>query len=65
VIAKDLNRKQKAKDNFDEAIRLKSNRAEKRDKADYTVLKHLTLNSDELDVQLRARGRNKKLAWPS
>jgi hypothetical protein len=60
VIAKDLNRKQKAKDNFDEAIHLKSNRAEKRDKADYTALKQLTTDSLEVDVQLRARGGNKK-----
>ncbi len=60
VIAKDLNRKRKAQEDYDEAIRLRSKRAEKRDKADYTALKDLVTDTQELDVQLKARRGNKK-----
>jgi hypothetical protein len=64
MIAKDLNRKRKAQEDYDEAIRLKSQRAGKRDKADYTALKDLVTDSFELDVQLKVRRGNKNHAWP-
>jgi hypothetical protein len=58
--AKDENRKRKAEDDFDETVRLKAQRAEKRDKADYIAQKELVTSVNELTVQLQARRANKK-----
>jgi hypothetical protein len=60
VVAKNANRKRKAKEDFDEAIRLKTQRAEKRDKADYTALKELITDVKALNTQLEARQGSKK-----
>jgi hypothetical protein len=60
IKAKDTNRKRKAKEDFDERVRLKAQRAEKRDKADYTAQKELVLDDNELNIQLQARKGNKK-----
>jgi hypothetical protein len=58
--AKDANRKRKAKEDFDEKVRLKAQKAEKRDKADYTAHKELVRDDNELHIQLQARKGNKK-----
>ena len=58
--AKDANRKRKAKEDFDERVRLKAQKAEKRDKADYTAHKELVRDDNELHIQLQARKGNKK-----
>jgi hypothetical protein len=58
--AKNANRKRKAQEDFDEAIRLKTQRAEKRDKADYTALRELITDSKDLEVELQARRGSKK-----
>ncbi len=60
MVARDANRKSKAKEDFDETVRLKAVRAEKRDKADYIALKELVRDENELNVQLMARKANKK-----
>jgi hypothetical protein len=60
VVAKNANRKRKAQEDFDEAIRLKTQRAEKRDKADYTALKELITDVKALNTQLEARQGSKK-----
>ncbi len=61
VVAKNANRKRKAQEDFDEAIRLKTQRAEKRDKADYTALKELITDVKALDAELQARQGSKKV----
>jgi hypothetical protein len=60
VIAKNEMRKRKAQEDFDENVRLKAQRAEKRDKADYTAMTDLVTDVSHLAVQLEARQRNKK-----
>jgi hypothetical protein len=60
VIAKNEMRKRKAQEDFEENVRLKAVRAEKRDKADYTALTDLVTDVPQLVVQLEARHRNKK-----
>ena len=60
VKAKDANRKRKAKEDFDERVRLKAKRAIIRDKADYTAHKELVMDVNDLTIQLLARKGNKK-----
>jgi hypothetical protein len=58
--AKDANRKRRAKEDFDERVRLKAQRAKKRDKADYTAHKEWARDDNGLNTQLQARKGNKK-----
>jgi hypothetical protein len=60
IKAKDANRKRKAKEDFNERVRLKAQKAEKRDKADYTAHKELVRDDNELNIQLQAKKGNKK-----
>ena len=60
VVAKHELRKRKAAEDFAENVRLKSMRAEKRDKADYTALTALVTDVRTLDLELQSRNRNKK-----
>jgi hypothetical protein len=60
VIAKDELRKRKAKEDFEENVRLKSVRVEKRDKAEYTAMTALVTDAATLAQQLAARKSSKK-----
>jgi hypothetical protein len=60
VKAKNALRKRKAAEDFAENVRLKSMRAEKRDKADYTAMNALVTDEETLEVELQSRHRNKK-----
>jgi hypothetical protein len=60
VLAKNALRKSKAKEDFDENVRLKSVRLEKRDKAEYIAMTALVSDAATLAQHLAARKSSKK-----